>query len=238
MVTTLDKLSGIEQKAYFLFEEKNQRVIKLEEVAQALGISRRYASKVLHILTKKNAFEKVKSGLYIRFPASIVINKGFYQEDPICIACILQEPYFLSYYTALRIHGLSQHITKVFYVSNLAKSERINYHENKIQLVRLTPPRFFGITREEYSGQELSVSDLERTLLDVINRPEYSGGWPAIKSRICFESTSSGEGREAKNSAICSGFACAALAAWSIPSIEITNLLPSSCPRTSANRRT
>lgn len=180
MLTTLDKLSGIEQKAYFLFEEKNQRVIKLEEVAKVLGISMRYASKVLHTLTKKNAFEKVKSGLYVRFPASIVINKGAYQEDPILIACALQEQYFLSYYTALRFHGLSQRVTRVFHVSNLRKSGKVNYHENIIQLVRLTPQRFFGITREQYSGQELLVSDLERTLLDIIERPEYSGGWPEV----------------------------------------------------------
>jgi len=180
MIMTLNKLSGIEQKAYFLFEERDQRVIKLEEVARALGISKRYASKVLHALTKKNAFEKIKSGLYVRFPASIVINKGVYQEDPILIARSLRERYFLSYYTALRFHGLSQRITKVFYVSNLEKSGRVNYHENTIQLVRLTPQRFFGITHQEYSGQGLLVSDLERTLLDIMLRPEYSGGWPEI----------------------------------------------------------
>lgn len=180
MVTTLDKLSGIEQKAYFIFEERDQRVVKLEEIAEVLGISRRYASKVLHTLAKKNAFEKIKSGLYVRFPASIVINRGAYQEDPILIARVLKEQYFLSYYTALRLHGLSQRITKVFYISNKDESGKVNYHGNTIKLVRLNPQRFFGIITQEYSGQEISVSDMERTLLDIIDRPEYSGGWSEV----------------------------------------------------------
>ena len=180
MTTTLEKLSGIEQKVYFLFEERDQRVVRLEEVAQALGISRRYASKVLHALTRKNAFEKVKSGLYIRFPASIVINKGAYHEDPILVAGSLQGEYFLSYYTALYFHAVSQRTTKIFYISNMEKSGQIKYHDNTIRLVRLTPQRFFGVTSREYSGQELSVSDLERTMLDVIDRPAYSGGWPEV----------------------------------------------------------
>lgn len=180
MITTLDKLSGIEQKAYFLFEEQDQRIIKLEDVAQVLGISKRYASKVVHTLTRKNAFEKIKAGLYVRFPASIVINKGIYQEDPILIARVLRKDYFLSYYTALRLHGLSQQIAKVFYVSNMEDSGKISYHANIIQLVRLSPQHFFGMTHQEYSGQEILVSDKERTLLDVINRPEYSGGWVEV----------------------------------------------------------
>ena len=66
-------------------------------------------------------------------------------------------------------------LTRVLYVSNLERSERINYHENIIQLVKLIPRRFFGVTRSNYSGKELLVSDLERTLLDVMYRPEYSG---------------------------------------------------------------
>lgn len=179
-MTTLDKLSGIEQKAYFLFEEEDKRVVKLDDVSRALGISRRYASKVLHGLTKKNAFEKVRAGLYVRLPASIVINKGLYREDPVLIAAALREKYFLSYYTALRFHGLSQRITTVSYVSNLERSEKIKYHENTIQLVKLIPRRFFGVIRSSYSGKEVFVSDLERTLLDTICRPEYSGGWPEV----------------------------------------------------------
>jgi len=46
--------------------------------------------------------------------------------------------------------------------------------------VKLIPRRFFGMTRKNYSGKELLVSDLERTLLDVICRPEYSGGWSEV----------------------------------------------------------
>jgi len=177
MQTTLDKLSGTEQKVYFHFEERDQRVIVLSEVAELLGISRKYASKILSQLARKNACEKVKSGLYIRFPASIVINKGAYREDPLLLAGHLEKDYFFSYYTALYLHGISQRITNLFYLSNTSRGGELKYHGHRIRLVKVIPERFFGSISKEYAGRKIFVSDPERTFLDVVHRPEYVGGW-------------------------------------------------------------
>jgi predicted transcriptional regulator of viral defense system len=71
----------------------------------------------------------------------------------------------------------------------MEESGKISYHANIIQLVKLSPERFFGVTRQEYSGQEILVSDKERTLLDIMDRPEYSGGWVEVVE--CLRNTKS-----------------------------------------------
>lgn len=180
MKTTLGKLSGIEQKVYFFFEERNQRVITLEEVTKCFHISKQYASKIMHELSRKNACERVKGGLYVRFPASIVINKGAYQEDPILLARALNNNYFFSYYTALSLHGLAHRIIRTYYLTSTEDSGKRSYHGNIIQIVKLIPSRFFGFIAKEYSGQKIFVSDLERTIIDVIDRSKYAGGWQEI----------------------------------------------------------
>jgi predicted transcriptional regulator of viral defense system len=38
----------------------------------------------------------------------------------------------------------------------------------------------FGITQVDRLGQDVRVTTLERTLVDVINRPKLSGGWEEI----------------------------------------------------------
>jgi len=68
---------------------------------------------------------------------------------------------------------------------------------------------------------------------------EYdSAGCPATSSRIDFPLSSSGLGSDAKNSADCWGIVWAARAAWSMPSMMMTNGRPSSAPRVEASRMT
>ncbi|MFW6159915.1 MAG: type IV toxin-antitoxin system AbiEi family antitoxin domain-containing protein [Acidobacteriota bacterium] len=44
----------------------------------------------------------------------------------------------------------------------------------------LTKKRFFGFKEINYREENVLVSDLERTIVDVMNRPEYAGGYEEI----------------------------------------------------------
>ena len=173
----LEKLSGLEQKLYFTLEAENEKVVKAKKVIKILNISQMHAYNLLKNMYRKGALDKVKSNLYVRIPAHIVHDKGRYVEDPIIVARNIIEPYFFSYYTALALHGLAQQYTKKFYISALKPIQRINYHGNIIQPVTLTKKRFFGFYEMEYEDEKVMVSDLERTVIDVIDRPGYAGGY-------------------------------------------------------------
>jgi predicted transcriptional regulator of viral defense system len=151
----LKKLSGLEQKLYFLLE--------------AYGILRK--------MEQKGALGKVKANLYVRIPAHIVHDKGRYAEDSIIVAAHLVGPYFLSYYTALALHGLAQQAASQVYVTTTKQTKVLSYKGSVIRPVRLAEKKFFGMKQIEYRGEKVAVSDLERTVVDVLSMPEYAGGY-------------------------------------------------------------
>jgi len=176
----LEKLSGLEQKLYFLLEAESKKMVDSEIAMRLLGISRMHGYNLLKNMRKKGALDKVKSNLYIRIPAHIVHDKGKYVEDPILVAEHFVKPYFFAYYTALYLHGLSQQYTHHYYLSTTKHIQEVNYHGNIIQPVILKEKRFFGFEKMNFREEEIIVSDLERTIVDVINRPEYAGGYEEI----------------------------------------------------------
>lgn len=176
----LEKLSGLEQKLYFLLEAENQKVVSAEKAMELLGISQMHAYNLLKNMRKKGALDKVKSNLFVRIPSHIVHDKGKYVEDPIFVGKHLTKPYFFSYYTALYLHGLSQQSARYYYLSTTRHIQEVDYHGNVFRAVILTEKRFFGFKEMKYGEEKVFASDLERTIIDVMNRPEYSGGYEEI----------------------------------------------------------
>jgi predicted transcriptional regulator of viral defense system len=176
----LEKLSGLEQKLYFLLEAENQKVVSAEKAMELLGISRMHAYNLLKNMRRKGALDRVKSNLFVRIPSHIVHDKGKYVEDPILVGKHLTKPYFFSYYSALYLHGLSQQPASHFYLSTTNHIQEVDYHGLVFRPVILTKKRFFGFKEIKYREENVFVSDLERTIVDVMNRPEYAGGYEEI----------------------------------------------------------
>jgi len=109
---------------------------------------------------------------------------------------------FLSHYTAMYLHNLTENIPKYIYTNQeqSKKSSNKNYdlQQKNIDKAFSKPMRktnhivFFddfnaymlngknterlGINKIEVDGDDLSITDIERTLLDVSIRPGYGGG--------------------------------------------------------------
>ncbi len=170
-------MSDLEQYLYFKLVERDQRVFTIKEIADILDISLQHARNIASDMVKKNIAERVKPGLYIRIPESILLNKKLYREDAILIANKSIKKGYLSHYTALYLHGLAERYTKKIYITSSKHHRDIVYHDITIKYVYTNPKRYFGIETIEYSNEKITISNIERTIIDVINKPWYSGGW-------------------------------------------------------------
>lgn len=170
-------MSNLEQRLYFSLGEKEQRVFTIQDIANILEISLQHARKIASNMVKKNVAERIKPGLFVRIPESVILDKRLYKEDAVLIAAKAVDCAFLSHYTSLSILGLSERYTTQLYVTTPQHQRDIVYHEINIRFITVIPNRFFGIKTIKYSNQEIKISDQERTILDVINRPKYAGGW-------------------------------------------------------------
>lgn len=170
-------MSNLEQQLYFHLGEKEQRVFTHSDIINILNISLQHARKLASNMVKKNVIERIKPGLFVRIPESVILDKRLYKEDAVLIAARSFDKAFLSYYTALTLSGLAERYTTQLYVTTTDHQRDITYHDITIRFVTVIPKKFFGIKTIEYSNEKINISDQERTVLDVINRPRYGGGW-------------------------------------------------------------
>ena len=155
---------------------QGKAVFTLAEACSAYGRDKHDAGKFLSDLVKRDVLLRIKSGIYL------IVQIG--QENiqlsnwPI-IARELASPndYFLSHYSAMRLHGMTSHPLYDVYI-NITKRHRtkkinnITYH-----FIYSKPENFWGGSIHWVNKQEkILISDLERTILDGLERPELCGG--------------------------------------------------------------
>ncbi|MCK5773266.1 MAG: hypothetical protein KAH57_05710 [Thermoplasmata archaeon] len=170
-------MSELEHRIYFSLLEKDQRIFTINYITKNLNISEYHARNIASSLVKKGAAERIKAGLFARTPGKRILNRKLYHEDSILIGSSLCRDYFFSHYTAVNIHGLANRYFNTIHISSPTHYRDLEYHDNIIKFVKITRGRMFGIKTIPYLNRSIFVSDIERTLLDIVNRPSLSGGW-------------------------------------------------------------
>lgn len=122
--------------------------------------------------------------------------------NPFLVALNLKSNVYLSHYSAMVIHGLTNQLPKTLYItkeqslkarrevallqssvdkafsaSQRSPSEHYEYDEYRCFLLKGMHTNRSGVTRiSSIYGPDLSVTNVERTLIDIVVRPYYSGG--------------------------------------------------------------
>lgn len=153
--------------------------LALREVPRMAGVSNGYARLIVHRLARKGWLQRVGPGRYLVNPArygpDVVPD-----SDPLRIGSHLVTPYYFGYATAAELHGLLPQASRVYYVVSTTRYRHSVVHPATFQVVRTTPPHFFGIETMRRRGLRLRVSDPEKTLLDCLRRPDLAGGIPGV----------------------------------------------------------
>ena len=140
--------------------------------------NRIYLSKVLSGMVEKGMLIKLNRNLYHIVPSSADANT--YIPDWHLVAKYLMngKDYYIGYYSAMHIHGLiTQPSLKEIIVTNLqVKPSLKKIRGIEFQFVYHINARFFGYKSTWIDQHEkVMVSDLEKTLVDAVTRPQLCG---------------------------------------------------------------
>lgn len=126
----------------------------------------------------------IRRGLYATAPWCM--EAASMTVDPYLVAAKMAEDAVLAYHSALEFHGraYSAH-WQLVYVS-AGRSLPLTFQSREFRRAPVPKPlsakgaAMFGVTCHDRSGVALQVASHERTLVDVLDRPELSGGWEEI----------------------------------------------------------
>ncbi len=126
----------------------------------------------------------IRRGLYAVIPPGA--DSDSYPVDPFLVAAKLTRDAVLSYHTALEVHGRAYSVREHLTYSASGPVAPVRFRDRLYRGVRFplalcrVGKENSGVITVDRSGLEVPVTSLERTLVDVLDRPDLSGSWEEI----------------------------------------------------------
>jgi len=178
-------LSPIESKLILHLEWEKQPVVTVREAASILGCSNDHARQILHRLARRRWLEPITAGVYELIPAERGTH-AFPDTNPLFIGSTLVKPYYFSFATAAFFHGLSTQAAATVYIATPTRKGRrlLTVRGKTYRLVVLAAHKFFGAVEVDAYGSRVMMAELEKTVVDALDRPAYAGGLPEIAAML------------------------------------------------------
>jgi predicted transcriptional regulator of viral defense system len=158
--------------------EAGHLIFTLADAQKITGLKDTSARTLVHKLVGRGVATRLRPGLFQLVPAEMGRERE-YLGNPYVVARELMggKPYYLSHASAMDIHDMVTQPQLVVCVTSPKAMRVRSILGTQFQFIRCKPEHFFGTTNHWVTKQEkVTVSDLERTVLDGLRQPEYSGG--------------------------------------------------------------
>jgi len=178
-------LSPLESKLILHLEWGKKTTVSIQEAMEILGCSYNHARQLLYRLNERQWLARIKSGSYELIPA----ERGEYafpDTNPLFIGSKLITPYYFSFATAAFFHGLSTQASATVYLATTKrKGRRVLTVRGKSYRFVLQPDyKFFGAVEKDAFGSQVMIADPEKTVVDSLDQPAYSGDLPEIAGML------------------------------------------------------
>ena len=182
---------GIELVRLLAYEgDRIFTTVRARELAPRIGLKDAYVAESLHHLRNNNWIVPLRRGLYALSPTVPGVAAAHEFE----IAMALVDPAAISHWSALHHHGLTEQVPRHVFVLTTkgtwiprSKENRQRRHsgsyaigDTTYRFVQVKRDRFFGSEEVWVGDARVSITDLERTLLDGLSMPQHCGDFAEV----------------------------------------------------------
>lgn len=140
-------------------------------------LSEDYLSAKLSKMVRNGSIQKLFRGYYV-LPNALLSGPPLHEFE---LIQTIAEPAALCCGNAMAVHGLTDQFSRNIYILTSQNHHSSQYiyqmSETNFILIRVRTPLFFGIEQRFIHESPFYVTDLERTLIDGLVRPQYCGGF-------------------------------------------------------------
>lgn len=174
-------LKTMGSRAAQLITELNERrrlTFTLADVESITGLSQASARSLISKMRRRGLVTRLKPGLYNLVPFEL----GHATEhigDPYLLAedLIGYQPHYLSHASALELHRMATQPTFTIYASCVRPLRAQTVGGYDYRFIRVAQQQIFGLTKIWVTKERaVTVSDVERTIIDGLRQPLYAGG--------------------------------------------------------------
>lgn len=168
-------LSRREALALTRLASQNRTIITIDDIQNAIDVPYDDAKTVANNLVHKKWLDRLKSGTYLIVPLAAG-ESGEYTEHEFVIASHLADPMYISYWSALNYHGLTEQVPVTVFAATTEQEPTREIHGVTYTFITLTESKFFGYDTVAVDSHRVNVASVEKTLVDCADHPEHCGG--------------------------------------------------------------
>ncbi len=168
--------------------EENTSFFSLEKAYALLPDSSETAvRRLLSDMTDRGLLLRLKDGVYCIIPYDQNASNYFPNSHLVAQHLVTEVDFYVGYYSALEIHSLitQPSLREQIVVSKQVKPSSTTIKGYKFQFIYHNPEHFFG-AKDTWidSYNKARCSDLEKTVIDCLYKPDYAGGITEITKAV------------------------------------------------------
>ncbi len=151
-------------------------VFTINDMRKTTQMSDSGLKKLLYRLEKQGWIERIENGKYIIIPLSA--EKGKYTLNEFVIGSMLVEPYCISYWSALHYYGFTDQIPSTVFIQTTSRKKKLGLEVFGVRykIIKIKPQKLFGLKAAWFDNHKIFITDKEKTIIDCLDWPRYSGG--------------------------------------------------------------
>ena len=158
-----------------LLDENELDIFSLDDLKALLGTSSEDVNERIENLVHKKIFSRIERGKYCR--------NNFRDEN--VIGCFLVPDGAIAYWSALNMHGLTeQFANRLFVQTTRTKKSKAVFGVN-YKFVKIKETKQIGVITQGAGNHVYRITDVEKTLIDCFDLPQYSGGYAELIRAFC-----------------------------------------------------
>jgi len=127
-------------------------------------------NELLENLTKKEFLTRIERGKYCR--------TNFQDEN--VIGTFLAKDSAVAYWSALNLHGLTEQFSNKIFIQTTQLKKEVEFAGTTYQFVKIQANKKKGIIFNGYGNYKYPITDIEKTIVDCFDLPQYSGGFAEL----------------------------------------------------------
>ncbi len=168
-------LTKIQIEFMLTLEEQELDIFSINEIKNRFSDRFKDINEIMENLVHKGIFIRLEQGKYCR--------SNFNDEN--VIGSFIAKDGTIAYWSALNKHGLTDQFPNVLFVQTTHwKQDKVILGVN-YKFVQILQRKSTGILTHGYGTRQYRITDIEKTIADCFDLPEYSGGYAELIKAFC-----------------------------------------------------
>ena len=145
-------------------------IFTIDGIEKMIGKKVKDLNEILENLVQKELLARIEKGKYCRF--------NF--KDHLVISNYLVDDGVIAYWSALNKHGLTEQFPNTVFVQTAKDKREKKVFGVSYKFIYVAKRKLIGYDIHGYGNHQFRMSDIEKTIVDCFDLPQYSGGYAEL----------------------------------------------------------